>query len=135
MEIYQKILLEETLPNAHNAAIVQLKLLGLVVNRNHRLQVYNPIYQAVFDRDWIARQLSAIRPYAATRAIIEAARQASKPTRNNLQQALSQEDFSFDGATGKVAFKYGERVSQQVFLVKILPSNSMSDNLDFVFLP
>ena len=73
--------------------------------------------------------------YDATRAIIEAARQTPKPTRNNLQQALSQEDFSFDGATGKVAFKYGERVSQQIFLIKILPSNSMSDNLDFVFLP
>ena len=73
--------------------------------------------------------------YDATRAIIEAARQTSKPTRSNLQQALSQEDFSFDGATGKVAFRYGERVIWQVFIVQIQPSERTIHNLDFVLLP
>ncbi|WP_342761371.1 AAA-like domain-containing protein [Chamaesiphon polymorphus] len=40
-----------------------LRLSGLVVERSGKLQVYNPIYQQVFSRDWIDRQLADICPH------------------------------------------------------------------------
>ncbi|GAB4466728.1 MAG: hypothetical protein OHK0037_22710 [Elainellaceae cyanobacterium] len=44
---------------------VELLLSGLVVKRNDRLQVYNRIYERVFNAAWVEKQLSALRPYAS----------------------------------------------------------------------
>ncbi|WOB44373.1 hypothetical protein HNI00_15395 [Thermoleptolyngbya oregonensis NK1-22] len=44
---------------------VELLLSGLVVKQNDRLQVYNRIYERVFNAAWVEKQLSALRPYAA----------------------------------------------------------------------
>ncbi|MFQ3617985.1 MAG: AAA-like domain-containing protein [Cyanobacteriota bacterium] len=44
---------------------VELLLSGLVVKKNDRLQVYNRIYERVFNAAWVEKQLSALRPYAA----------------------------------------------------------------------
>jgi hypothetical protein len=44
---------------------VELLLSGLVVKRNDRLQVYNRIYECVFNAAWVEKQLSALRPYAS----------------------------------------------------------------------
>jgi WD40 repeat protein len=41
-----------------------LRLSGLVVKKNNTLQVYNPIYQTVFNWDWINHQLTYLRPYS-----------------------------------------------------------------------
>lgn len=41
-----------------------LRLSGLVVKKDSCLEVYNPIYQAVFDRDWVKEQLDKLRPYS-----------------------------------------------------------------------
>jgi WD40 repeat protein len=41
---------------------LQLRLTGLVVKRDGMLQVYNPIYAAVFDRQWVDRALADLRP-------------------------------------------------------------------------
>ena len=43
----------------------ELLLSGLVVNRQHRLQVANRIYAAVFKANWIQRELARQRPYSA----------------------------------------------------------------------
>jgi WD40 repeat protein len=40
---------------------LQLRLTGLVVKRDARLQVYNPIYAAVFNREWVDRALGDLR--------------------------------------------------------------------------
>ena len=42
---------------------VDLRLTGLVVKRDGMLRVYNQVYEQVFDRDWLERSLSALRPY------------------------------------------------------------------------
>ncbi len=42
----------------------ELQLSGLVVKRDGKLQVYNPIYKAVFDEAWIDAELKKLRPYA-----------------------------------------------------------------------
>ena len=60
--------------------------------------------------------------YDATQAIISGLKQ--NPTRNGLQQAISQQGFSIDGATGKVKFlPSGDRMGDTI-LLKVHPSNS-----------
>ncbi len=41
----------------------ELRLSGLVVKQHGSLRVYNRIYEAVFDKNWIAETLVALRPY------------------------------------------------------------------------
>jgi WD40 repeat protein len=44
--------------------VLELKLSGLVVQRQGRLQVSNPIYVQVFDQRWVEMTLHHLRPYA-----------------------------------------------------------------------
>jgi WD40 repeat protein len=41
---------------------MRLRLTGLVVRRQGRVQVYNPIYGAIFDAGWCTQALMALRP-------------------------------------------------------------------------
>lgn len=41
-----------------------LRLSGLVVKKDGCLEVYNPIYQAVFHQGWVEGQLDKLRPYS-----------------------------------------------------------------------
>ncbi len=41
---------------------IQVRLTGLVVKREGRLKVYNPIYAQVFNGQWVARALADLRP-------------------------------------------------------------------------
>ncbi|MEH2160697.1 MAG: AAA-like domain-containing protein [Nostoc sp.] len=41
-----------------------LQLAGVVVKKESKLEVYNLIYQTIFDRLWIERTLASLRPYA-----------------------------------------------------------------------
>ena len=43
---------------------MELLLSGLVVKRDGKLTVRNPIYAAVFNQDWVDEQLENLRPYA-----------------------------------------------------------------------
>ncbi len=40
----------------------KLRLTGLVVKRDNRLIVYNPIYAGVFNQEWVSRNLADLRP-------------------------------------------------------------------------
>ncbi|WP_414755616.1 AAA-like domain-containing protein [Anabaena sp. CCY 9910] len=42
----------------------ELRLSGLVVKKDNYLKVYNPIYQAVFNQNWIEQELDKLRPYS-----------------------------------------------------------------------
>lgn len=42
----------------------QLRLSGLVVKKSGYLQVYNPIYQSVFNSAWLKHELDKLRPYS-----------------------------------------------------------------------
>jgi WD40 repeat protein len=64
LELYQKILTQgRTIPE-HSREELELKLAGIIVDRNGKLQVYNSIYAEIFDREWIDLQLANLRPYA-----------------------------------------------------------------------
>ncbi|WP_233258206.1 AAA-like domain-containing protein [[Phormidium] sp. ETS-05] len=56
----------------------ELRLSGLVVQQNGYLQVYNPIYEAIFDPQWVEQELAKLRPYnEAIKAWLESNRQDS----------------------------------------------------------
>ncbi len=43
---------------------MELRLTGLVVKREGKLSVYNRIYESVFDRNWVEKELANLRPYS-----------------------------------------------------------------------
>lgn len=65
---YQQVLnAEETSQKVtydRSEIIDTLRLSGIVVNRNNCLEVYNPIYREIFNRDWVRQQLDELRPYS-----------------------------------------------------------------------
>ena len=63
--LYQKILQQREISADGSAEQIQLRLSGLVVEKQGKLKVYNPIYEAVFDRNWVERNLNQLRPYAS----------------------------------------------------------------------
>jgi hypothetical protein len=75
--LYQQVLAAPTGLSADDSREqIELRLSGLAVRSDARLRVYNPIYAAVFDQDWIERSLDNLRPYAeAFRAWIRSDRQ------------------------------------------------------------
>lgn len=60
---------------------MQLRLSGLVVPRDGQLQIYNPIYAAVFTPDWVAARLRELRPkiYAEAFSAWEKSVSAERP--------------------------------------------------------
>lgn len=60
--LYQRVLLEGGIVCDDSYEQAQLRLTGLVVKRDGQLlQVYNPIYAAVFDAGWVERNLGDLR--------------------------------------------------------------------------
>jgi WD40 repeat protein len=60
--LYQQILDQNGIPADESNEQMQLRLTGLVVKQEDKLRVYNPIYGAVFNQQWIARELADLRP-------------------------------------------------------------------------
>lgn len=65
--LYQQLLQEEVAAD-DSPEQMEIRLSGLVVQRGGRLQVYNQIYQAVFNLDWVNSMLASLRPYAESLA-------------------------------------------------------------------
>jgi WD40 repeat protein len=76
LTLYQQIL-NQSSQNGQSASLpkgivaddspeqMELRLTGLVVKRDGRLQIYNRIYAEVFNRTWVEHTLAELRPYAA----------------------------------------------------------------------
>jgi hypothetical protein len=75
LRIYQKILLHSSsdahsnpesggIPTDNSPEQTELILTGLVEKRDSILQIKNPIYQQIFNFDWVAKQLANLRPYS-----------------------------------------------------------------------
>ena len=68
--LYQQVLNSNTSSPGEGVTIdgsheqTELRLSGLVVKKDNYLKVYNPIYQAVFDGDWLKHELDKLRPYS-----------------------------------------------------------------------
>lgn len=62
--LYQQILDKGSIISDESPEQTELRLSGLVAKRKGKLQVKNPIYQAIFNREWIGEQLNQLRPYS-----------------------------------------------------------------------
>ena len=63
--LYQQIMQQGEMAADDSPEQVELRLTGLVVKRQGKLRVYNPIYAAVFDQRWLDAAFAELRPYAA----------------------------------------------------------------------
>lgn len=85
LKIYEHLLNREFIPdNERSVAISRLKLYGLVVVRQERLQIRNRIYEGVFNPYWVLRNLRE-REHQETDALREELAQAQ--TKLSEQQA------------------------------------------------
>lgn len=64
LRLYQQILRRGELPADDSREQSELRLSGLVVKQAGVLRVYNPIYKAVFNQQWVQEALADLRPYA-----------------------------------------------------------------------
>ncbi|MCC3531316.1 MAG: AAA-like domain-containing protein [Microcoleus sp. PH2017_22_RUC_O_B] len=62
--LYQQILQQVETVADGSAEQMELRLSGLIVKRREKLTISNPIYQAVFNEDLIARKLEKLSPYS-----------------------------------------------------------------------
>jgi tetratricopeptide (TPR) repeat protein len=63
LERYRQVLQAGTIAATDSEGQVELLLSGLVRRRGNQLGIFNRIYGAVFDQDWINGALSNLRPY------------------------------------------------------------------------
>ncbi|MDJ0510597.1 MAG: hypothetical protein QNJ64_15285 [Crocosphaera sp.] len=69
--LYQQVLLSEIdgsyskIKVDHSPEQIELRLSGIVAIKGEYLQVYNLIYQRIFNLDWVQENLANLRPYAA----------------------------------------------------------------------
>ncbi|NEP51564.1 MAG: WD40 repeat domain-containing protein, partial [Moorea sp. SIO3C2] len=62
--LYQQVLDQGSLAADGSEEQTELRLSGLVVERNGCLTVNNRIYGSVFDRNWVKQELARLRPYS-----------------------------------------------------------------------
>ncbi len=60
--LYKQIWQKEVIKADENPVQMELRLTGLVVKRNGKLEVYNRIYEKVFNQKWIDKELDNLRP-------------------------------------------------------------------------
>ena len=63
LSLYQKILQYGKISTDNSPEQEDLRLSGLVIKQDGTLKVYNRIYQAVFNEQWVQRELAKLRPY------------------------------------------------------------------------
>jgi WD40 repeat protein len=61
--VYQQILQQGEIVADDSEDQLDLRLTGLVLKDDSNIRVYNPIYGAVFDENWLQRILAELRPY------------------------------------------------------------------------
>ena len=64
LELYQQIQQQGEVAAKKNLEYSELRLSGLVVQREGKLRVYNRVYQRVFNQNWVEVQLKNLRPYS-----------------------------------------------------------------------
>lgn len=64
LSLYQKILSRELIPTDGTVEQIELRLSGLVAEKNNYLSIVNPIYETIFNKDWILKSLAALQPYS-----------------------------------------------------------------------
>lgn len=84
LSLVRSILLQGGIPSdTSKPEHMQLRLTGLVVSKDQKLCLYNPIYAKVFNLEWVQRQLEGIPPpiYAEAIAAWKRCSEEERPTR------------------------------------------------------
>lgn len=63
--LYQQLLLQKEVSADDSSEQMELRLSGLIVKQQGKLEVYNRVYKSVFSQAWVEKILSNLRPYAA----------------------------------------------------------------------
>ena len=122
--LYQQILQQGEITADGSFGQVELQLSGLVVKQQGKLKVYNRIYASVFDRRWVEKALSDLRPYAeALNAWIASNQADTSPLLQGqaLQNAqawavgksLSTEDYQFLSASQEREQREAQRTAKR----------------------
>jgi WD40 repeat protein len=64
LELYQEILQGKKIIADGKSEKIELRLSGLLVKQQGKLRVYNPIYEQIFNLDWLKKEQNKLRPYA-----------------------------------------------------------------------
>ncbi|MBN3910666.1 MAG: AAA-like domain-containing protein [Nostoc sp. NMS1] len=107
--LYQQIFLSANLTADESDEQTELRLSGLVVKKNGFLQVYNPIYKAIFNPNWVKYKLDYLRLYStALNQWLKSQRHSTYLLQGNTLtdalawadgKRLSDEDYQFLGAS------------------------------------
>ncbi|MBE9225241.1 AAA-like domain-containing protein [Phormidium sp. LEGE 05292] len=114
--LYQQILQHGEVLADGSLESMELRLLGIVVEQQGKLKIYNPIYASVFNLNWVKKELSNLRPYAETLTawLDSKCQDESRLLRGQaLQDALawaenknlSNQDYEFLSASQKIALQ------------------------------
>ncbi|NEQ33031.1 MAG: hypothetical protein F6K04_18865 [Leptolyngbya sp. SIO4C5] len=63
LALYQQIRQNDSVPADNSVEQSELLLTGLITRKAGQLELYNPIYQRVFDETWVQQTLESLRPY------------------------------------------------------------------------
>jgi tetratricopeptide (TPR) repeat protein len=107
LRLYEQILRQEEVVASDSPAQTELLNLGLVVQQQDKLKVANRIYQSVFDRNWVNRELARIRPFSHnTIKLFKLDEKASCP------EILLEEILSWTGAQSFLTQKLCQLLSE-----------------------
>jgi signal transduction histidine kinase len=70
--LYQQILQQGELAADDSPEQIELRLSGLVVKGAGNLKAYNPIYKSVFNKSWVEKELTKLRPYSEANQAVKA---------------------------------------------------------------
>ncbi|MBR8831416.1 MAG: hypothetical protein N5P05_000901 [Chroococcopsis gigantea SAG 12.99] len=118
--LYLQILQRRSIESDNSTEQQILRLSGVVTERNGGLEVYNPIYDRIFNEAWVRQQLGRLRPYNTEISLWLASGgqdTACLLTGESLQAALSwslgkslgNEDYQFLNASQESAKREVER--------------------------
>ena len=125
LSLYQDILQAGSIRADDSSEQVELRLSGLVVKQEGDLRVYNPIYQAVFNEQWVQDALAELRPYAeAINAwLASGCKDDSRLLRGQAlrdalawsqDKQLNEEDNQFLAASQQEADRRAREISEQI---------------------
>jgi AAA-like domain len=60
LKLYQQILEKSTLINNNSEEIIQLLLSGIISKQQEKIKISNPIYEAVFNQNWVKSEIAKI---------------------------------------------------------------------------
>ncbi len=103
---------------------MELRLSGLVVKREGKLQVYNRIYKSVFNGNWVEKELAKLRPYSEDFSawLASACQDESRLLRGRklqdalewaVSKSLSNEDYQFLAASQELEKQEAQKALEE----------------------